>query len=278
MSTDEHAIHTGLRALGLTGKDVAVHSSLSAFGHVTGGAESVTRALTGVCRTVLMPTFCGIGRTNAPADDRPEQNAWDYLARRTEPVERFDPGTFGRTSALDVEEMGQIPAALLRLPDTVRSHHPSVSWAANGALATCFTDGHTPDDPNRPLRRLTEAGGSVLLVGVGLSECTAVHLAEELAGRRPFIRWVLYADGVTRRVREYGCSDGFSRLAPYVEELSTGYNVGRCHLVAYPMRPFLEVISEVIKMQPAITLCGRDGCRCQASMRGGPIEKGQQTA
>jgi aminoglycoside N3'-acetyltransferase len=45
------------------------------------------------------------------------------------------PAAFDRRSALDIGEMGQIPAALLRLPDTVRSRHPSVSWAAYGPRA-----------------------------------------------------------------------------------------------------------------------------------------------
>ena len=264
--TDIRAIEGGLRKLGLTDADVAVHSSLSSFGHVVGGAESVVASLVEVCATVLMPTFCSIGRTGAPADDRPEQNAWDYADQTTDPPEPFDPLTFGRTSALDVDEMGQIPAALLKLPQTLRSGHPSVSWAANGSSAMDFTAGHSPDDPNRPLKRLSEADGTILLLGVDLTECTAVHLAEEMAGRRPFIRWVKYADGITRRVREYGCSDAFGRLSQFVRGLSSACTIGNCRAVAYPLRPFLSELAAAIRAQPEITLCGRDGCRCQAAM------------
>ncbi|MEU0096103.1 AAC(3) family N-acetyltransferase [Kribbella sp. NPDC006257] len=51
----EAEIADGLRQLGL-GPDskVLVHSSLSSFGRVEGGAEAVCRALTATCGTVMM--------------------------------------------------------------------------------------------------------------------------------------------------------------------------------------------------------------------------------
>ena len=274
MTVDAQAIRTGLEELGLAGRDVAVHASLSSFGHVLGGAETVVGALLDVCATVVVPTFCEIGRCNAPPGDRPRQNACNYRGQRsaTEPEVLFDPATFDRTSAFDMDEMGQIPGALLGLADTRRSGHPSVSWAANGPMARHYAADHSPDDPNLPLQRLAEAGGHILLLGVDLTECTAVHLAEERIGRRPFIRWVMYTDREIRRVREYGCSDGFAKLAPHVETLATRATIGRCHAVSYPLAPFVEAVAQAIRSHPEITLCGRDGCRCQASMRGGPID------
>ena len=273
---DGQTIQTDLAELGLTGSDVAVHSSLRSFGQVSGGAETVVDALLNVCGTVLVPTFCGIGRTNAPAGDRPAQNAWDYDASdpRTEPIEPFDPAIFDRTSSMDVAEMGQIPAALLQHPGTVRSQHPSVSWAANGSLAQHYTSDHLPDDPNLPLKRLSDSEGLIVLLGVGLTVCTAVHLAEELSGRRPFIRWVLYADGEVRRIREYGCSDGFGNLTQHVETLGKRCTIGGSLAVAYPLKPFIEETASAISSQPGITVCGRAECRCQASMMGGPVEIG----
>jgi aminoglycoside 3-N-acetyltransferase len=78
MNMDEATIEAGLRELGVQNRDVAVHSSLRSFGHVDGGAQTVVRALLNVCGTVVMPTFCEIGRTNPPPGDRPAQNGWDY--------------------------------------------------------------------------------------------------------------------------------------------------------------------------------------------------------
>lgn len=274
MRINGQTIQSGLSELGLTGQDVAVHSSLRSFGYVIGGAETVVHALLKVCGTVLIPTFCGIGRTNPPPDDRPLQNGWDYEAyhHKTETIVPFDPTTFDRTSDVDVAEIGQIPAALLQCEDTIRSQHPSVSWAGNGPMARYYTSGHSPDDPNLPLKRLSEKGGFVLLLGVGLTACTAVHLAEELAGRQPFIRWVLYADGKIRRVREYGCSDGFANLAPHVEVLPRRCSIGQCQVVSYPIKSFVEALVQAIRSHPEVTLCGKELCRCQDSVRGGPID------
>ena len=273
MGTDYSLIRTRLADLGLTGKDVAAHSSLRSFGHVEGGADTVVRALLDVCGTVLMPSFCSIGRTNAPDGDRPAQNAWDYSPSNPEsnPGRPFDPSAFGPASDIDTEDMGQVAQALLRRRRTMRSQHPSVSWAASGPSAAHYTSDHVPDDPNLPLERLSERDGYILLLGVGLEACTAVHLGEEMAGRRPFIRWVLYADGQVRRVREYGCSDGFGRLAEYVEPLAARTTIGQCAAVSYPVAPFVQTIARIINTRPETTLCGRKECRCVASMLGGPI-------
>ena len=273
MPVNEQTIESTACRMGLSEQDVAVHSSLSSFGHVTDGANAVVAGLLSACNTVVMPTFCGIGRTNAPPGDRPIQNAWNYDAQPARPtLVPFDPDSFDRTSEVDIDGMGQIPAALLKREDTLRSEHPSVSWAANGPHAADYTAGHHPDDPNLPIKRLVEADGHVLLMGVGLAACTAVHFAEELAGRSPFIRWVLYVDGEVRRIREYGCSDGFSKLAPIVESLATHCVIGNSATVSYPVRPFVEALRQEITSDPEITLCGHQDCRCRASLLGGPLE------
>jgi len=134
MNVNAESIQVALRQLGLEGRDVAVHSSLRSFGRVIGGPRTVVRALLDVCGTVLMPSFCETGRTNPPPGDHPAQNGWDYENYRidTAGLTPFDPATFDETSELDVDEMGRIAEEFLRTQGTVRSKHPSVSWAANG--------------------------------------------------------------------------------------------------------------------------------------------------
>jgi aminoglycoside 3-N-acetyltransferase len=67
---------------------------------------------------------------------------------------------------------------------THRSLHPTHSVAAWGRLADPLTCGHhlddTPCSPNSPYGRATRAEAHVLLIGVGLERCTAIHHAEEM--------------------------------------------------------------------------------------------------
>ena len=57
-----------------------------------------------------------------------------------------------------------------------------------------------------------DRGGYVILMGVGLESMTALHLAEEMAGRRLFQRWANGPDGEAMRVSVGGCSRGFGAL------------------------------------------------------------------
>lgn len=64
---DAEAVCAGLRELGVSGGAVIVHSSLSAFGEVDGGAEAVVRGLLRAAGTVVVPAF-----TPQVADPFPE--------------------------------------------------------------------------------------------------------------------------------------------------------------------------------------------------------------
>ena len=262
-----------LDELGLRAQTVAVHSSLSSFGRVQGGARAVVDALLDVRGVVLMPAFSEIGRTRPPDDDHPPRNGVDYNRYDeilpTLDVTAFDPDTFGVDSDID-DEMGAIPRAFLRTPGTVRSAHPSVSWAAHGEGAETFVHCHAATDPNAPLKKAYDADGHVLLLGVTLAQCTAIHLAEERAGRRPFIRWTLYTDGIAHRVREYGCSDGFVNLQPHLDPLAMSVTIGHCRATAYPVRGLVDAASALVEEQPEITLCPQRCERCLDAFEGGP--------
>ena len=274
-------IADGLRALGLSGAPVAVHSSLSAFGHVNGGADTVAGALVDVCSTVLAPTFCSIGRCEppdgAPSEMVPRQNGTDVgfhaglIPAHSEP---FDPDRFGCDSPLD-REMGAVPHALLGWEGAVRSGHPSHSWVAIGDGAHHFVHPHPPDRPLAPIKRLADDrfNGHVLLLGCSLKRCTAIHHSEEIAGRRPFVRWIRYADGEVRPVRESGCSEGFDSLAPYLESLARRVRIGRCEAIAYPIRALVRIAGAIIHDVPQVTRCRADSdcTRCEDAIMGGPL-------
>lgn len=66
---------------------------------------------------------------------------------------------------------------------THRSLHPTHSVAARGVRAAELTSGHhlddTPCSHNSPYGRAVSARAHILMLGVGLERCTAIHCAEE---------------------------------------------------------------------------------------------------
>jgi len=155
-------IKTGLRKLGLKkGDKIGVHSSLSNFGYVEGGADAVIDALLEVVGeegNIVMPTHS----TNLLEVQRtPEEIAmgvtWLYKILPYNPAE-----TPCRT--------GTIPEAFRKRQGAIRGSHPSNSIAALGPKAEELVEGW---------QKMLELDGYILLIGVGLSVCTAMHLAEK---------------------------------------------------------------------------------------------------
>lgn len=148
----------GLAALGLGAGDlVFVHASLSRFGHVVGGADTVVDALlrcVGPGGTVGMPGFTfGIENEAAPVFDVRHSPVW----------------------------AGRIYEVFRRRPGVRRSHHLTHSVCALGARAAEWTATHslTPCGPESPFRKLVEWGGKILFLGVCHNSNTTLHALEE---------------------------------------------------------------------------------------------------
>ena len=155
-------IKASLMRLGLKKGDiVGVHSSLSSFGHVEGGADTVIDALletVGERGNVVMSTHSA----NLSEDKRtPEMIALgiSWLFK----ILPYDPDKTPVTT-------GIIPETFRKRKDVVRGLHPSLSIAASGPKAQVLSEGW---------HRLLELDGYILLIGVGLDRCTAMHLAEK---------------------------------------------------------------------------------------------------
>lgn len=264
-------LRRALEEIGVAGGAIELHASLSAFGHVEGGADAVVDAALATCSTVLAPAFCFEPNWTPPADDRPRRNGADYsfyddwearVPRRPWVVE---------AAGIDAS-MGAVPRALLGRAGTVRSEHPWHSWLAWGQGAAELLRPHPWETTNLPLERLAARGGWVVLAGVELKSCTAVHTASELAGRRPFIRWMVDRDDVVRRIRVAGCSKGFNALWPHTEDLFHVARVGPGLVRAAPLAPLLERAAEVLREQPDLVTCSPDCIRCRDTALGGPDE------
>lgn len=264
----EQDILWGLQALGLQGESIIVHSSLKSFGTVAGGAPTIVQALINSCKTVLMPAFIADSHTRPPLGDRPVQNGCDYSFYNTWKGRQ---GPFDLATATINPKMGVIALTLARRHDTRRSNHPWHSWSASGIEADSLVEGHSWGSTNRPLERHSSNGGRVLLMGVGLSSCTAIHLAEERAGRRPFIRWAIGNDGTVHRIRVSGCAKGFNRLYPRLRDCFIEATVGASRWLAAPLETLIARATEVIRGEPELTRCSDSCLRCHDAILGGPL-------
>jgi aminoglycoside N3'-acetyltransferase len=153
-------IKSGLQTLGVKeGSLLGVHSSLSSLGHVAGGANAVLEALFETVRhtgTIVMSTYL----LSRPLKLTPE----DISRGMTWKVKRLAFDDLNTPSG-----MGIIADTFRQRKDVARWYHPFHSVSAWGNKADVFCQSFKP---------LVEAGGKILLIGVQMDRCSALHIAE----------------------------------------------------------------------------------------------------
>jgi len=239
------------------GAPVIAHASLSAFGYIEGGAETVLSALLKQFDTLLMPAFTY--KTMVTPETGPPDNGLNYGAYQdaNRMAQFFDP-------QMPVDRlMGVIPERLRLLPGAQRSSHPILSFV--GMNAADILASQTLDEPLAPVGKLLHAGGWVLLLGVDHSVNTSIHYAERLAGRAQFVRWALTPEKIVECPRFPGCSDGFPALAPRLSSQLRRTVVGQGQVQAFPLANLIQAALDCLAQDPLALLCDRTYCeRCEA--------------
>ncbi|TMV44396.1 AAC(3) family N-acetyltransferase [Paenibacillus mesophilus] len=272
MAVTREDISKAIKILGLSQKPICVHSSLRSFGWVEGGAEGIVQCFLDQGCTILVPTFSWIYSEVPPIEFRPRRNGcgdYSWVATKEQKAsEIYNP----ECNEIDKQDMGAIPSAILRMRNRKRGNHPLNSFTAIGLLAEKLITKQQPNNVYAPLRTLAELDGEVVLMGVGLKRMTALHLAEQMAGRNMFRRWSKDLSGAPIMVEVGGCSDGFinfeSLFAPFEKNLTVGNSNWR----VISMNKILNIVHEAITQNPLITHCGDSSCdRCNDAVLGGPI-------
>ena len=172
------------------GDTLLVHSSLSACGHIVGGAKTIIEAIieaVGSEGNFFVPTFqrseCYLNGINKRWDHRPS----DFRDRTSEAV----------------RWVGTLPLEFMRLyPDAPRGIHISHSWAGFGPRAAEVLSRQAEDEPpfsdNSCPMIVKDMGGKILLFGSPVGHMSFVHCFEthyNLPGLGPSYYDVRLADG-----------------------------------------------------------------------------------
>ncbi|MDP5278210.1 AAC(3) family N-acetyltransferase [Sphingomonas sp. DG1-23] len=224
-----------LRALGVReGGVLLVHSSFRAVRPVAGGPLGLIaalRAALGPQGTLAMPSATG-------DDDVP-----------------FDPAITPNR-----DDLGILPSLFWQQPGVIRSAHfdavaaigPEARWITGGPFVL------PPAAPGSAIDRIREAGGAILLLGVGHDANTMLHLAELLGGA-PYRSDFHYtaADGAQVHYGEndsccekFALADGWLRA----EGLQREGRVGNAEARLFDAEALIRVAVPRIRADPLIFL------------------------
>jgi aminoglycoside 3-N-acetyltransferase len=248
-------ILVGVRRLGVApGEVVLAHSSLSAFGHVEGGAEAVIRALL---------------QALGPADAASRADAVHRAGTLAMPTFTWDAFHDAHGFTFDVartpSETGRMSEVFRAWPGTVRSSHVCHSFALRGPLAQeLLGENRSSFGPGSTLWRLKERDAWVLLLGVDTRVCTALHMAEE-ACQVPYRACrdfrdatVILPDGrrVASEAREFlrkpGYVNDFAKMEAVLaaEGVLRGTQVGGAPLLAVRLRDVFRITVARVQADP----------------------------
>jgi aminoglycoside 3-N-acetyltransferase len=243
-------IKKGLRELGLKRGDiVGVHSSLSSFGYVEGGADAVIDALLEVVGkegTIAMPTHSNnLERVELSSEEKAAGVSWLFKILPYNPEET--PCT-----------TGIIPETFRKRPGVIRSHHPDQSIAAIGPKAKEITSA----GDGRSLagwKVLLELDGYVLLIGVDLGVCTAMHLAESMVQFPKHIlekitppEWFVEKYPEDEWEWDIGPYPDFAKLEPLCKEhgIMKTVTIGKATVRLLRLRELIDLYAEALRENP----------------------------
>lgn len=246
-SITQHDIESGLRDINIEpGHIVMVHSSLSSFGHVEGGAGAVIDALmsaVGTTGTLIMPTFT-LSYRNTPAP---------ILDLRHSP-----------------SEVGAITEVFRTRPGVVRTRHilHSVACWGERAVQVAACRHVTSWGADTPFIKLYDWDGWIVLLGCSYTSCTLLHAVEQAAGvpyryvqEFPDARLIdedgresaLYCTTLTRKE---GYDNDFSKPGTLLAErgVESTATVGGATIRAVRARDLIDLVWEAVRSDPGYLL------------------------
>lgn len=251
------SLKKSLAELGLRpGQAIVVHSSLSSFGSLEGGAATVIRALKELITEeglILMPAFT---YETAYGNVRPD---------RIKKSKGFHPG-FPVSKPI-----GRVAETFRKSEGVSRNFHPQLSFCFWGKEAASLSQKYHMSDSlseNSPLGEILSRDGYVLLLGTEFETISILHTAEYIAkapydAYRAFYGYREDSQHIAAELRTTGHSGEFKKIAGLlplgkVAYTSTRIGAAVCHLIK--AGDLVHWAVELLKKDPDFFLCSRDSC------------------
>ncbi len=160
---------------------IEVHTSLSAFGYIPGGEESVVKLLKEVVNqgNIIMAAQTADFSDPSEWEDPPATTAAQKEIMDCMPA--FDKET------TPIHGIGKTPEYFRTSNGVKRTNHPLYSMCAWGGDADRITRKRKnydyPFGSDSPLADLYKLNGKVVMLGTDYESCTALHLADSTIGR-----------------------------------------------------------------------------------------------
>ena len=232
--------------------NIEVHSSLSSFGYVVGGARTIVDALMEVITdggTILMPTQTSDNSDPSSWENPPAlPSVWKELR---ENMPAYDP------ERSDLWYMGDVVENFRHRDGVMFSNHPSTSFAAWGRYARLLCNRqslHFPLAEESPVARLYELKGHVLTLGVDFTNVTCLHLSEYRTEARPIVvQNACLSNNGKREWRKYLDLDidssGFDRVRAELEKknLIRETDLNGCKIRLFPVSSAVDEATKLFE-------------------------------
>lgn len=234
--------------------DVLVFANASSFGKVRGGPETIAGAVMAAAGTVVVPAFTY--QTQVIPQVGPINNAIVY----GEDDEQNMRAEIFRPNLSVHPDCGMVAEALRKDSESLRSTHPVLSFAAQGPKAREALAAQTRENPFGPVAWLEAHDGAVLLLGADHRENVALHLAEQRAGRKAFVRWALTINDVEELHNMPGCREGFRAIWSLVADIMRTTMIGMARCEMTPLPEMLQITEANLRENPNFLLCNKPSC------------------
>lgn len=239
------ALQRALERLPLSGAHLLVDAYLEAASEAA-EFNLLLRSAVGSGGTIVMPAF---------------------TYRETLSDESAEPIAFHADLAVSAE-LGAVAEIFRRHPSSLRSGHPTNSFAASGSRAHDVLSTNRDNNPLGPVKKLNLMNAVALRIGLPLSRSTAIHLAEmqSLTGLRyrGTAKRINLAGYEERVVVEHvaTCTSGFDAIADVVAKSAASEWVPEHpEIELIPLRELIHAVAAAIAESPQSILCAREDCR-----------------